>query len=132
MPWPSRGTSSLRLLQPVIPPVATRASTQRIAALRRRRGLMRRRSLTPGRGRGPPRMHPEARRRQRLEAGDGRTCERTVGLLLEDHSQPLERRLGPALYPAPEAELLLEPLPRRARLAPDREGNAREAAAHRL
>src|SRR4051812_3025410 len=121
MPWPSRPVFSSRLPQPVMAPPARTATAQAIAALRRRRGVMRRRSLTPGPGCGPLRVHPEPGGLQRLEPRDRRTGERPVGVLLEDEAQPLERGLGAALHPAAEAELLLEPFARGAGLAEDRD-----------
>src|SRR5256885_10810382 len=132
MPWPSRPVFSVRLPQPLMAPPARRASTQAIAALRTRRGVMRRRSLTPGPGCGPLRVHPETGGLQRLEPRDGGAGERPVGVLLEDQAQPLERRPGPPLQPAAKAELRLEPLARRAHLALDRHVNAGEAAARGL
>src|SRR3954451_22577894 len=99
MPWPSRLTPRVCFLQPVSAPPARAASTQAIAALRGRRRLMRRRSLTPAPRRGPLRVHPESRRLERLEPGDGRPRERPVGPLLEDHTQALERYHHDALGP---------------------------------
>src|SRR4051812_13473073 len=132
MPWPSRPVFNSRLPQPVMAPPARTASAQAIAALRGRRRVMRRRSLTPGPGCGPARVHPESGGRERLEAGDGRARQRPVGVLLEDQAQPLERGLGAPPQPAAEAELLLEPLARRTDLAHDRDRHAREATARRI
>src|SRR3954451_3547053 len=132
MPWPSRLTPRVCFLQPVSAPPARAASTQAIAALRGRRRLMRRRSLTPAPGRGPLRVHPEPRRLERLEPSDGRARERTVVALLEDHPQPLERPLHAAPEPAAEAEPLLEALARGAGVAPNRDVDAGEASADRL
>src|SRR5256885_13856119 len=132
MPCPSRPVFSSRFPQPVTAPPARTATAQAIAALRRRRGVMRRRSLTPGPGCGPVRVHPEPGGLQRVEARDRGTGERPVGVLLEDQAQPLERSLGAALHPAAEAELFLETLPPRAGLAQDRDLDARGAAGRRL
>src|SRR5689334_18006288 len=120
MPWPSTAGLTSRLWQPVSAPPARAATTQAIAALRGRRRLMRRRSLTPAGRRGPPRMHAEAGRLERLEPGDARPRQRTVGPLLEDHPESLERSLHASLEPAAEAQRLLEPLPRRGGLGPER------------
>src|SRR3954470_17841409 len=93
---------------------------------------MRRRSLTPAPGDGPARVHAEARGLQRVEPADAGARERPVGVLLEDDPQALERALRPPLDPAAEAQLLLEPLARRAGLHPDREADPRQSAADRL
>src|SRR5437763_4917512 len=129
MPWPSRPILCSTLPHPVIASAARPATAQAIAALRGRRGLMRRRSLTPGLGCGSLRVEAEPGRLQLLVAGDGGAREGLRRRLLEDHPETLQRALRVALDPAANAELLLEPLPRRAGLAPDRQVHARDAAA---
>src|SRR5690349_17864021 len=113
---PSRPASFSRLfLQPVR---ATRLMRRQASAPVLREGrVMRRGILSPG----DPRAHSEPRRPERLVPRDARVSKRTIGLLLEDHAQPLEGDLQLPAGPARAAELLLEHLARGARV-PDQRG----------
>src|SRR4051794_37278436 len=120
---PSRPASFSRVFsQPVR---ATRpASRQASTAILWRGSFMRRGILSPG----DPGTLPEARRAQRLESRDADPSARRVGLLLEDHAQPLERRLELAARPAAAAELLLEGFARGPRAPVEGDLHAGEAA----
>src|SRR5215212_8402023 len=121
---PSRPALCSRVFsQPVR--AARPAITQADVAILGRASGMRRGILSPD----DPGTRPEARRAQRLESRDARARPRCLGLLLEDHAHPLERRLQLAPRPAPAAELLLERLARCAGLPVERHLHAREAAA---
>src|SRR4051794_15832413 len=108
---PSRPASFSRVFsQPVR--ATSPATTQASRTILGRDSFMRRGILSPD----DPGTRPEARRAQRLESGDARAGARRVGLLLEDHAQPLERGLELTACPAAAPELLLERLARRPRL----------------
>src|SRR3954447_21210329 len=102
---PSRPASFSRVFsQPVSTTSAAR--TQAAAALFLPGSFMRRRILSPD----DLRARAEARRPQRLVAGDRRARERLLRTLLEDHAQPLQSDLQLAARPAGGAELRLEVL----------------------
>src|SRR5919109_2920764 len=74
------------------------------------------------------RRSPEPRRLCRLIARDGRSLERILWRLLEDHPEPLERLLSLAAQPSGGADLL-QPVDDGGRLAVGRQLHARDAAA---
>src|SRR5205085_11732408 len=86
------------------------------AALRWRRGRMRRRTLPSGLARAGAEPGPS----RGLPTGDGRPGDRCAGPLFEARPQALERLLRPPPQPAPCADLLLHMLARSARFAADR------------
>src|SRR5438270_4190274 len=94
------------------------------AALRWRRGRIRRRTLPSGLARAGAEPGPS----RGLPTGDRRPGDRCAGPLLEDRPQALERLLRPPPQPAPRAELLLHTLARSAWLAADRHVETRERA----
>src|SRR2546423_5166638 len=94
------------------------------AALRWRRGRMRRRTLPSGLARAGAEPGPL----RGLPTGDRCPGDGCAGPLFEDRPQKLERLLRPPPQPAPRAELLLHPLARSAWLAEDRHVETRERA----
>src|SRR5215208_432819 len=115
----AQASTSVRRRRPLVP----RRHRFRFFASRGRAAVdpIGRGSLSLGPEPFPARMRAETRQCHRLETGHRRARERLVALLLEDLPEPREGDAVLLLDPAARAERLLEGVPSRSGLCPERE-----------